>query len=31
MADLGIHKIDLMRFLIGGEVKSVFFAACYAG
>ena len=24
MADLGIHKIDLMRYLIGGEVSSVF-------
>ncbi|NLI54344.1 MAG: Gfo/Idh/MocA family oxidoreductase [Clostridiales bacterium] len=24
MADLGIHKIDLMRYLIGDDVKSVF-------
>jgi predicted dehydrogenase len=24
MADLGIHKIDLMRYLIGAEVKSVY-------
>jgi len=24
MADLGIHKIDLMRYLIGGDVKSVY-------
>lgn len=24
MADLGIHKIDLMRYLIGGNVKNVF-------
>lgn len=24
MADLGIHKIDLMRYLIGGKVRSVF-------
>lgn len=24
MADLGIHKIDLMRYLIGDEVKSVY-------
>ncbi len=24
MADLGIHKIDLMRYLIGGDVKNVF-------
>ena len=24
MADLGIHKIDLLRYLIGGEVKSVY-------
>lgn len=24
MADLGIHKIDLVRYLIGGRVKSVF-------
>lgn len=24
MADLGIHKIDLMRYLVGGKVTSVF-------
>ena len=24
MADLGIHKIDLMRYLVGGEVESVY-------
>jgi predicted dehydrogenase len=24
MADLGIHKIDLMRYLIGSDVKNVF-------
>lgn len=24
MADLGIHKIDLMRYLIGGQVESVY-------
>lgn len=26
MADLGIHKIDLMRYLIGGKVESVYAA-----
>ncbi len=28
MADLGIHKIDLMRYLLGGQVDSVY--ACLA-
>lgn len=28
MADLGIHKIDLMRYLVGGKVESVYAKLC---
>ena len=28
MADLGIHKIDLIRYLIGDEIKSIYSEMC---
>ncbi len=28
MADLGIHKIDLLRYLVGDEIKSVYSEMC---